>query len=296
MRKTKGPVPVFRKPKGYTVISHKATFIAEFGRDRVFVKFTDIKIPKDRPDLLGLWRVEKTALKVLNGLAVPERIDLPDATLRRMVDSPSLHFVTQRHVEGDTPHRLRLSMSQAIAIWLFVVEQLVAFRRRQILYVDVKSQNIVGTVDPLRMTIVDFDRVIVVSPRGIYKTSHVSLTPGWAAPEHTQATHVSERTLVFPVGILLLNLVYPAAWSLNLHQPGGFLSKLSKRLTTAGMPGLARLLKECLDYNVKRRPENYEAVWERARKLLEREVPRRIIDHWRTLRAPYVRALEESDL
>lgn len=293
MSKMKAPARVFNKPKGYTVITHKATFIAEFGRDKVFVKFTDIKIPKNRPDLLGLWRVEKTALKVLKGLAVPDRIDLPEATLRRMVDSPSLHFVTQSFVEGDTPHRLRLSMTQGIAIWLFAVEQLVAFRRRQILYVDVKSQNIVGTVDPLRMTIVDFDRVIVVSPRGVYKTSHVSLTPGWAAPEHTQSTHVTERTLVFPVGVLLLNLVYPTASSLNLRQPDGFMSKLVKRLKTAGMPGLAKLLEDCVAEDVKRRPENYEVVWERARKLIEKELPRRIVSNWQTLRAPYVEALED---
>lgn len=292
----KKPSRVFNKPKGYTVISHKATFIAKFGRDKVFVKFTDIQLPKNRPDLKGLWRVERTALKVLEGLAVPERMDLPKAILRQMVDSPSLHFVTQRFIEGSTPHRLRLSLQQAIAIWAFVIEQLVAFRRRQILYVDVKSQNIVGTAKPLRMTIVDFDRVVVVSPRGIYKTSELSLTPGWAAPEHTRTTHLSEQTLVFPVGILLLNMVYPIASSVNMLGPDGYLAKLTERLKTGSMPGLAQLLGECLDQNATRRPKDYEALWKRVRVLLETELPRSVLNNWRALREPYLDALTASDL
>ncbi|MFO0665257.1 MAG: hypothetical protein U0174_14980 [Polyangiaceae bacterium] len=290
------PSRFFNKPDGYAPIDHKAIFVARFGRDKVFVKFTNFPLPKDNPDLKGRLRMEKIALKVLQGLAVPEPVHVPAPTLRWMIDAPPLHFVTQRYVEGQPPHELGLSLTQSVAAWMFVVEQLVAFRRRQILYVDVKSKNLVGTAKPLRMTIVDFDRVMLVSPRDSYVTSQVAMTPGYAAPEHAQLPRLQERTLVFPVGILFINLAYEMGTSANAFGPNGFLVKLTKRLVRAGMPRLARLLEECVATDPKRRPKSYEAVWARVRDLIETELPARVVYAWESLRAPYVEGLALNDL
>ena len=248
------------------------------GTAPVFVKALS---SSDR-DVLRLYRQrldrERVCLELLRGLAVPRLVDVPASELAAILPRHPTVWLTQELVGGSNLHRLpRLR----VGAWMFVVEQLCAFRRCGILHTDVHCANVVATATGDAVHIVDFGIAAPV-PNRAARIAEVGYTPGAAPPEIVAGESPTERTLVYQLGALLLHVV-------SGRRHGRTLSRaVADRLA----PDLCALALRCVAKCPAARPASYDAVYAEARSAMRGESHRR----WSALRAPYARRLEELGL
>lgn len=270
----------------------------------LFAKIRDSDRAPAASMLERCFTAETTALQILEGLAVPT---LASPGFRRRTQSMLRENGVIRAAgrrcgllvesyEGEPFHNHQRSLTnqaaiRTLAMWLFCVEQFVAFRRHQLLYTDIKCSNVVSPdFGATRVLIVDFDRVVPMAGRVAWR--YFGSTKGFDPPELRTAKRPSEASAVYQLGMLLFH------WLTNddnraLGESGRGLGKSVARLTSVGAPGIARLMTETLRGDPAARPRDFEAVLTRA---LSSRLPRAVSVHWATLRAPYRERLDGMGL
>jgi hypothetical protein len=229
---------------------------------------------------------EKTCLNALRGLAVPRRLRAPAGWSWAGLSARDL--LLAERVPGGPLDRAGLSGAQLLGAWAFVAEQLVAFRRRQVLYTDVKCGNVLAVRRPFRVVVVDFDFAMAVERADRYPTESVGLTPGFEAPEQAGSRRVTERAVVYQLGMLLLHC-WTGAENATARDAGRGLPRLRRDLLRLKAPAVARLVAASLERQPERRPRGYEAVLTALK--VPGCMPESARDAWSRLRAPYARAL-----
>jgi hypothetical protein len=281
--------------KSVSMIDLQARFTARLSDGRkVFVKAGGCDVHGRRERSLNRLAREKICLDRLQGLAVPRRVRLKRGELGGLL-GPRAVAVAQACVPGYDLDKAGFSDIELLGAWAFVAEQLVAFRRLDILYTDVKCRNIMATREPLSVLVVDFDLATAVSPEGTYDTSVVGYTQGYEAPEQPGSELVTERTLVYQLGILLPHcLVGTDNASLRGARRG--LKACRSALEALGAAALAPIVEACLSPRPSDRPRDYERLWSAVRGNGRSPLPPAALEVWKALRAPYARRLAEVDL
>lgn len=265
------------------------------GRKRVFVKLYDTCIPSKRRGLQRRLARERTCLEVLEAFAVPSLVSLSPATLESELGFVPWAHVAQEFIAGERFSRSSLTPSEALGAWLFLAEHLVAFRRHQILYTDIKPSNVLVCRNPLRVVQIDFDFATVANEQGVYPSDAFGYTAGYQAPEHGQGPSIRESALVFQLGMLLGKALIRVGNS--PHELRRTRGKLRAQVAKLGSPAMGKLAADCLAVSPDGRPRDYEQVLERAKKgLPARGTRRKAVSVWKALRAPYVDQLAEVGL
>lgn len=275
------------------MITHRGRFIVPYRGRRLFVKFTDSHVAEERRTAAVTATSERVALNVLRGLAVPATAPAPASLLRGIVSRRPVGLVVMEAVPGRPMNRVDFALPRLFGFWAAVTEQLVAFRRHEILYSDVKCANVLVARSPLRLTLIDFNRVCPVSPKGVYLASHIGFTPGMTAPEHRTERRLTERAVVFQLGMLWAQSISRELGVDNLSRPRGGLMSVARRTAAEGGAALARLLCDCLAYAPGERPWGYEDVLARLEKA---KLPEASLKTWAALRAPYASRLAQVGL
>lgn len=266
--------------------------IAETG-ERLFAKRWCVRDPWASRRVRALYQAERTALRMLAGLAVPALRRLAPSLLAPQWRRGYSHVVTETY-EGEKYHnhaRPSFEGSTSVGVWLFCLEQFVAFRRRKILYTDVKCSNVVcKATEPLSIVLVDFDRIIPLVGRRQWE--RFGVTRGFEPPEYSLGRPVSEASCVYQCGMLLLHLMTNGHNGVrDKHiQRGG---RLSAALRSAGAGALGPIVRQALRADPKRRPPNYEELWRRVSKVRLSDEVERV---WVGLRTPYSVALAQLGL
>lgn len=234
-----------------------------------------------------IQRREVACLRILRGLAVPELARVPRPLLPGHVRDSTVLLATEAIGNGAPVKRLQLTIEQRVGTWLFVLEQLVAFRRHGVAYSDAKVENLVATGDPLTIHIVDFGAAIAWSRRG-RRLPYIGHSFGNIPPELLLARDraLTERSLVFQATILLPQL-------LSKHDHSSFVGPKDLAMTNALLRrvdagDLIPVLRAGLHRRVERRPRDYEHLYNA---VLDRPLPHRIIEAFLHLRAPFARRL-----
>lgn len=261
--------------------------------ERIFAKLWCVRDPWASRRVKALYQAERTALKMLEGLAVPALRNLAPATLAPRWPRGSAHVVAETY-EGEKYHnhtRPSFEASTNAGVWLFCLEQLVAFRRRQVLYTDIKCSNVVcRATTPLRIVLVDFDRIIPLVGRRQWE--RFGVTRGFEPPEYSLGRPVSEASCVYQCGMLLLHLMTNGTNAVRAEhiKKGG---RLQVALHEAGASGLAPIVRRSLRTEPARRPSTYEQLWQCVTRV---PVSRQVASVWISLRRPYAVALAQLGL
>lgn len=291
------------QPPRLEIISLKAACAWRMpnSNDRVFLKVAASGRPRARQRIWARYRAERVALEVLQGLAVPRPMHLDYAELARAVGALALLDKTSRALpwiaesyEGRAFHEHEVLTDPAFLLgaWLFCAEQVVAFRRHQLLYTDLKCNNIVARRRPLRVIIVDFDRVVPLAGNKKQAWAHFGYTPGFEPPEVRTSARPTEAACVFQLGILLAHFLAGTTTSRLLDPRHGIL-RASSVLDRMGAGNVGELVRACMAQKAGERPQTYERVFEEATR---RRLPDSVLRTWRALRRPYATRLAEVDL
>ncbi|NVB43123.1 hypothetical protein G6O69_35195 [Pseudenhygromyxa sp. WMMC2535] len=264
------------------------------GRRLAFVKFDGFK--QTHADDVER---ERAALSLLADLAVPALIELDDAQRRVLFGALDTDPLCTEHV-GERIGKQPCSADQLIGLWLFVAEQLAAFRRRRLLYSDIKTENIMVSPDLSRVTIIDLEGCAVLDPEDSYGAWQLKQTRPFGAPEHDLALdtgngEVTEACVVHQLGSMMCH-----SWNLSQAGRGWFAdfrdhAHLRVACQAAGRGRLLALIERCIEADPQARPPTIAAVWAELDALSVEPAhaePRRIFTE---LRAPYAHALAEHD-
>lgn len=232
---------------------------------------------------------EKTCLEVLEGLAVPKLLTISPRSLGFLNGIPKTSFFAcSAYDEAKNLDSAGLTPLELLGAWIFIAEQLTAFRRHQIVYHDIKCSNALVKKNPLRIWLVDFECAAIVERSG--RTIIKGFTPSFAAPETIQKKATTERSLVYELGMLLAH-VLARTNNDSLRRWG--LGKALRETARLEASGIGRIMAECLAADPKRRPRNFEEVLRRVRAT---RIPDPALVLWHWLRAPYARRLAEVGL
>jgi hypothetical protein len=219
---------------------------------------------------------EALCLRLLEGLAVPARVELAPEQLGELKLLPGATSVVQAFAPGESLSDAGLSPLEVIGAWLFVVEQLAAFRLHQILYTDLVPRHFRFSRASTRLTIVDF-----TSATGVDEVlpDDARTRPENDSPEARRGSGLTERSYVYQLAWILRRL---------LGRSDG-----TAELTSAGAPGLEPLIERCLSEDPGRRPADYVDLWD---EILAADLPPPVLAFWGRLRAPYTERLAEVEL
>jgi serine/threonine protein kinase len=248
---------------------------------RVFVKASSSTQSGPIDGLKEIYEREKVCLKVLRGLAVPKLVSLPKKLLPTCCLTPGMAFIAQSW-EGEKIDYAGLGPMQALAAWLFVVEQLAAFRRQRILYTDVKCANVLVETNPFRVIIIDFGAATYLAPNSS-RLKECGFTRGFVPPECRAGHAPTERSLVFPVGILLPHVLSGmTTFSINSSSAG--LDHVERILRRIDAADVMEVVRACLADDPAHRPKNYEKLLTKVRSY---QLPEKAKSLWHELRQPY---------
>lgn len=262
---------------------------------RVFVKESRARDPKKRDVQRRRLALERLCLEALSELAVTRLVKLPAAQIKRLLDASPADVLLQEQVRGGEIDKIGLSETELFGAWLFVVEQLTAMRRHDILYSDLKCGNVLATRRPLSVTIVDFGYGLAVEPSGVYRASAFGMTMSCQAPEQSSSARVTEQALVFQLGLLLPHIWFHAS-NTTLNDPRKGLPRLRRELRRHKAEDYWGLLSSCLAADPRKRPADYEAVLVRVQALTKAGSAPEAVKVWRKLRAPYAAYLARGGM
>ena len=274
----------------------RCSVVTEDGR-RLFVKASE----SNSRDMKDFFRTEfareSTCLDVLRGLAIPNRVELPRAELARLTGTQPAYTILLEMVTGKSLERLRLSPEQKLAAWFFITEHLCAIRRHEILYTDVKCSNVVATLRPFRITLIDFNTCIPLESNGRYLANRIGRTPQFSAPEQSTLDKIlTERAVVYQHGMLLAYLLCEISNGHFFVNRDRETKRLSKALSKFGSQPLVDLVLSCVESTVSKRPATYEHVLDAINALPNTRSIARAKAIWATLRAPHAARLAEVNL
>jgi serine/threonine protein kinase len=248
---------------------------------RVFVKASSSTQRGPIDGLKEIYEREKVCLKVLRGLAVPKLTSLPKRLLPTCCLTPGMTYIAQSW-EGEKIDYAGLDPMHGLAAWLFIIEQLAAFRRQRILYTDVKCANVLVQTNPFRVIIIDFGAATYVA-RSSFRLTECGFTRGFVPPECRAGHGPTERSLVFPVGILLPH-VLSGMTSFSINSSSAGLDHVERILRRIDAADVMEVVRACLADDPANRPRNYEKLLTRVRSC---QLPEKVKTLWHDLRQPY---------
>jgi hypothetical protein len=253
------------------------------GQRPAFVKFFVSKSPGTRQRHRAGFDHERLCLRALQGLAVPRvvRLTRDERALLRLPDGVPALVLAMEYLPGVPLGHGGHSFVQHLGGWLFVTEQLAAFREHGVLYADVKCNNIIASERPFRVHIVDFDAATAVVP-GEPLVRLRRYTLGMEAPEASRSRLVTEAAVVYELGVLLFHILTDLD-NRALRSQTDALARAQRLLVDAGAAGLADLLAACVQDEPAQRPQHYGEVLGRARATA---LPPEVRAVWSQLRGP----------
>jgi hypothetical protein len=235
---------------------------------------------------------DQAHIRQLAGLAIPELVELDDDERRELVGSYDKPILATRYA-GRWLGYYPFSVGQLIGAWLFVLEQLVAMRRRGLLYTDVKFANVVCEPGVKNLRIIDLEGCVPVAHDDRYSFSRVPYTPRFAAPEHLHLVehqrtdaYLTEANLVYQIGWLALG-AFGAQQRLPIDADMPTRWRIFSEFYMARYPHFYELCRACMHERPELRPRTYEQALTQASSALSAPVYRRA---WRVrdrLRMPY---------
>jgi serine/threonine protein kinase len=228
---------------------------------------------------------EKLALRVLSGLAVPR--------LLAEGGGPSGSVSLARSfVRGHTLDRLVWAPQEAIGLWLFIVGQLEAFRRRGILCTDLKPANLVGSKRPPAVVFIDLDGAIPLRRSDRYPASEIRCSPGFVPPEARLRDSLGESAVVFQAGLVLGSLLSRInGVALEMDRPRA-LRSVRSRIAGHASGRFAALLEKTLESSPSRRVPTVAALARAIRRLGRDAVSAASWSYYERLQRPYARLAE----
>jgi hypothetical protein len=294
-----------RRRLRYLELQAACVFDGPVAGQKVFMKLRASDTEQVAAKIRTCFTAERVALRVLEGLAVPRLVPM------RLADIPAFGApggaafarlprrgtgVILETYEGEPFHnhgRLtpRGPIRHLVGVWLFCLEQFVAFRRHQLLYTDIKCRNIVSPRGGVpRVVIVDFDHVIPLVGRR--RWDFFGLTQGFDPPEIRAGQPPTEASCVYQLGILMFHFL-TGMDNRKLADPRHGLGKMCALLTAVGAGRIAAIVERCVRADPPKRYCDFEAVFA---EVLSGDVPAPITRHWTNLRAPYATRLASMDL
>ncbi len=258
---------------------------------KAFIKISTSNVRSTIGQFKTGYNREKVCLEVLQKLAVPKILKFNPIELPHFKNQKNIHCLALSYVGKHTSHELKLKPFEMVGVWLFVAEQLAAFRRHQILYCDLKCGNIMGQRKPLNISIIDFDGCLPLDPSQKYLENY-KYTLGFCAPEVLREQKVTEQSLVYQEALLLFHFL-TNGHDKNVDNVTFGLKKAVEILKRMDASDLAKLMTLCLSVNPKKRPKNYEEVLEKIKVC---NIPTKILKVWTHLRKPYAKYLAEINL
>lgn len=273
-----------------TIFEHKGVWKRANG-ERVFVKMFSSTDEGAMAKARGGFGRERTCLEVLQGLAVPTLVTLQPNELPKMPGAEGAISLAQSLAGENDIHHMGLEPYELVAAWVFVVEQLAAFRLHQIIYTDFKCGNIMGARDPFRITVIDFDHSFPMDKPRKKLLCH-GYTPGFVSPESARGDVGTERSLVYECALLLVHFLTEGDGGSLGHRTRGLASAV-KHLRKMGASHLGEVLTQCLAEDPGERPRHYHHLIEC---ILQEKLPSKIEAFWQRQRKPYEARLDEVGL
>ena len=269
-------------------ISLQGRYVVEAAGGHAFVKLRASRHAGELERMRRQLDRERACLRKLRGLAVPRlvpiaRRELP-AAFREL---PAAYVATEVLTDHGPIDVIGLDPDALVAGWLFVVEQLVAFRRRGILYSDIRCTNVLARKAPFDVRIVDLEGCSPLVPPG-KPLANYSYTPRLEPPELARGQPFTERSVVFQTARLLPHVVLH-----HLGVPGNTSPRWKRVLASRGVGALVDTVARGSALEPRRRLPTLEALHRAARAV---PLPESIAGFLAQLRAPYRRALGRLEL
>jgi hypothetical protein len=271
---------------GKVIMERKAMFVSKISRkdSKVVLK---VHFGNDPVKKNMLYR-EKVALEVLKGLAVPKRVFVSHDEVRKLVKEKQFSHIAMEWVSGKGCFGRKFSSSLSVALWAFTIEQLCAFRRRNILYTDLKHNHLRVSDDVNSAYLIDFDGCVLVEPSGIYPTYALSNTPELSPPEFNFVNTLTERYVVYQIGMLLGSFLLQ--YFHNNHINTTNFKRIKKKLKKSHMGEVFDLFASCIAKSPSQRPKNLEALFGRLEKI---HLSEKSYLYWNKLREPFEKDLNQ---
>lgn len=262
---------------------------------KAFVKISNLADARDqRLSRVAIER-EKTCLQVLAELAVPEVLPLRKSQLPMAMRGGKTAFLAQSDAGKPVDHA-GLSDEQLVAAWLFVTEQLVAFKRYQIIYTDLKCANVLAKKRPFQVRVVDFGCAAPAVNGSTLLPRIAGITRGFDPPEIAGGDafeQFSEASCVYQLGMLLAHTLSGLNNDRATHKRSALRRAYAARLRALGAAELIDIVDRCLARDPADRPADYDAVLAMVQQV---ELSPAIRRQLARLRKPYGPALEELGL
>lgn len=271
-------------------LSLQGRYVLETAAGHAFVK---LRASRDRGEIARLRQQlerETAYLGKLRGLAVPRAVRLSRRELPAAFrELPAAYVATEVLAEHGPLDAVGLPPDALAAGWLFVVEQLVAFRRREVLYSDVRCVNVLARRAPFAVRIVDLEGCSPLVPPG-RPLANYSYAPTPAPPELARGRAFTERSVVFQAAQLLPHILLH-----RMQRAGaGSASPLWRRqLAARGAGRLVDAVVRGAALEPRHRFATLEALYRAVRAV---PLPGPIAARLAELRAPYRRALARLEL
>jgi serine/threonine protein kinase len=232
---------------------------------------------------------EKTALRLLQDLAVPKLVHIDPKQLGNSI--PISSYVAVEWLSWNNARERDFNFVQACGVWLFVLEQLCAFRRQGVLYTDMKPDHVLLNANLSKCVIIDFDGATASNDQGIYNASLIVVTLPWLAPETPFKKILTESAAVYSMVLLLASFLKKGTNNYELDDKPW--QKAKQQLKAKGQGKLVKLLNQGLSHSPKERPATYEKLLQGAQKSIASPAAFLV---WEKLRKPYRAQLHELGL
>lgn len=269
----------------------RAHLIADLGaKGRVFIKSDTFKLGHESD-----YRRELAAFQLLQGLAVPRLVRLTAAERRALLGVHDRCVLCMQYA-GERLGYYPLEPARLMGLFWFVTEHLVAFRRRGLVYSDIKLENVLVDQDLRAAYLIDLEGCTTISRSGRYTGLQLKATEPFVAPEHRRLIGSPERRLTEAALSYQLGAMYAFVWN-GLHgmhreaRPSLALHALREHHAARAQVSFAALIEACMAELPQARPRNVEQVWKRIRACARKPAYAREREIFETLRRPYRRAL-----
>ena len=169
-------------------------------------------------ELRNLIQRERIALTFLAGLAAPRISRYSRAKIIKEFKQRFVNYIAMSFIPGSGSDRRNFKPADALGLWLFTLEQLAAFRKRDILYTDIKPEHILTTSDLEQACLVDFDSCFMAEPKRIYPRSELFISPLSSPPETFFVDNLTESFAPYQLAMVLGALILGSFYNKNINE------------------------------------------------------------------------------
>ncbi|MFC1500493.1 protein kinase, partial [Candidatus Zixiibacteriota bacterium] len=158
-----------------------------------------------------LSKNEEARQRFIREAQAASSLNHPNITIvHELVEDKDSHLICMEYVEGKTIRDMleggRISVKKAINITLQAAEALEAAHRKEILHRDIKSANIMVTMEG-RVKVMDFGLAHLGERSQLTRTGTLMGTLAYASPEQIAGRPVDARSEIWSLGIVLYEML-----------------------------------------------------------------------------------------